>query len=394
MPSETETSQTPLFVEPEKILFVDDDPVNVENFVISFGDEYHVLTASSGEKGLSLFRQHPDTGIIISDQRMEGMTGVEMLAEIYRLQPDTIRIILTGFIDVSDIIDAVNRGHIYQYILKPWDVVQLRLVIEQAVQTWHLTKENRRLTEALWEKNSILEKTNKQLKDSEHRLRSLSSALIDARENEQKRIALELHDELGQSLAALKLQIRAVENRCLGTGSRTERAVAEELTEIRTSINEIIENVRRLSQNLSPVIIDDLGLDAAIEHLINRFAEVYRIGCVFHGPMPGHFLDRQSHLLVYRLLQEALNNCGKHAQAGRVAITSSIGEETYHLCVEDDGCGFDQAQVAKRSGGGFGLSAMAERVEMLAGKMQVASSPGKGTRVEFSFPLHRAGERK
>ncbi len=388
METTSQQTATPVFTEKDKILFVDDDPINTESFVISFSEEYDVITASSGEEALEIFQQESGISVVLSDQRMDGMSGVELLSSIYAIHPDTVRIIITGYIDVSDIIDAINRGHIYQYVLKPWDIVQLRLILEQATQTWRLTRENQKLADALWEKNRLLQKANEHLRDSEERLRSLSGALIHARENEQKRIALELHDELGQSLAALKLQIRIIEKECDEEQLAEDCRVSSRLQELRSSINEIIENVRHLSKNLSPVIIDDLGLDSAIDHLVQRFSEVFGITCTIHGQPLGALVPADSHVLVYRLLQGALGNSGKHSNAENVELTFQVDPNSISLIVQDDGKGFSKEDVAnipadKR---GIGMTVMAERVKMLGGTMGIETAPGEGTRVVFTFP--------
>ncbi len=388
MDIEPQSMPPSVFAEKYKVLFVDDDPINTESFVLSFSEEYDITTAVSGEEALEKFKNKPGISVVLSDQRMEGMSGVELLSSIYAINPDTVRIIITGYIDVSDIIDAVNRGHIYQYVLKPWDIVQLRLILEQATQTWNLTRENQKLADALREKNQLLQEANTHLQDSEKRLRSLSGALIHARESEQKRIALELHDELGQSLAALKLQIRIIEKARSGQNPEEGDAVLAGLHGLRGFINEIIENVRRLSKNLSPVIIDDLGLDSAIENLIQRFSEVYGISCTFDVKSLSSFFAVDTHLLIYRLLQEALRNSGKHSGASNVKLSFQVAPDSVTLTVEDDGIGFSEQEAAKIPVAirGIGMTVMAERVQMLNGKMDVHTSPGKGTRVVFTLP--------
>jgi len=388
MISEYKNMQSSVFAEQNKVLFVDDDPINVESFVLSFEDEYEIYTASSGGEALKIFKREPGISVVLSDQRMDGMTGVELLSSIYVINPETVRIIITGYIDVSDIIDAINRGHIYQYVLKPWDIVQLRLILEQATQTWRLTRENQQLAQALHEQNILLQDTNFHLQNSEERLRSLSGSLIHARENEQKRIALELHDELGQSLAALKLQIRIIEKNRAEEKPEDDDVILSGLHDVRGFINEIIENVRRLSKNLSPIIIDDLGLDSAIEHLVQRFMELFNIPCNFRGQPIGSLFPMESHLLIYRLLQGALGNSGKHSGADKVDLIFQVEPKSVTLTVEDNGIGFSKQEVAKAplEQRGIGLTVMAERVKMLGGTIEVTTAHGKGTKVVFTLP--------
>lgn len=392
MASEQNKTLSTVFAEQDKILFVDDDPINVESFALSFKDEYNIFTAFSGEEALEIFKREPGISVVLSDQRMDAMTGVELLSNIYAINPETVRIIITGYIDVSDIIDAVNRGHIYQYVLKPWDIVQLRLILEQATQTWRLTMENHQLAKALRDKNKLLQDTNFHLQNSEERLRSLSSSLIHARESEQKRISLELHDELGQSLAALKLQIRIIEKNRAGQEPDDDDIILSGLHDVRGFINEIIENVRRLSKNLSPIIIDDLGLDSAIEHLVQRFTEVYDIPCNFHGKPLGSLFPEKSHLLIYRLLQGALGNSGKHSGADNVELIFQVEPDAVTLTVDDNGIGFSKEEVAKApvEQRGIGMTVMAERVKMLDGDIDVFTTDGKGTRVVFTLPRNES----
>ncbi len=390
---EQENNQAVFFAEKDKILFVDDDPVNTEHFVLSFEDEYDIITAVSGEEALEIFNRQSGISVVISDQRMEGMSGVELLSTIYAHHPDTVRIIITGYVDVSDIIDAINRGHIYQYVLKPWDIVQLRLILEQATQTWRLTRENQRLAAALQEKNRLLEEANTHLRQSESQLRNLSGNLIHAREDEQKRIALELHDELGQALAALKLQIRIIEQEQAAAGTEPDQHLATRLQELRSSVNMIIENVRRLSKNLSPIIIDDLGLDSAIEYLISQFTDLYAIKCLSTGPAPGTVFPARYHLPVYRILQEALTNCGKHSAADRVELIVQGEDDCTILVIKDNGRGFSKEKISRIPADqrGIGLTVMAERAKMMAGTLAVHTAPGRGTELIFTLPARQAG---
>ncbi|WP_456387521.1 response regulator [Desulfolithobacter sp.] len=372
-----------------KVLFVDDDPINTTSFVVSFSDQYDILTAASGEEGLEIFQREKDIAIVLSDQKMDGMSGVDFLCRVYEKSPEAVRIIVTGYVDVSDIIDAINKGHIYQYVLKPWDIVQLGLILDQAVQTWVLTKENMLLAEKLRRNNELLQATNEQLRNSEERLRFLSSALIKAQENERKRISMELHDELGQSLAAVKLQIKVLQNKLHGSSEMSEREINGNLEQLRSVLDEIIENVRRLSKNLSPVIIDDLGMDAAIENLVLNFSKIYGIRCSFHPCPLGHLFGHDAQRLIYRLIQEALNNVGRHSNARTVDILFLLDGEQLVIRLQDDGDGFDLEEIEQQDASerGIGLTAMTERTNMLGGTVQIKSEQGQGTLVVFDIPI-------
>ncbi|MCW5204878.1 response regulator, partial [Desulfobulbus sp. N2] len=195
-----------------KILLVEDDQDSMNFFMSCFQEEYNILCASSGEEALEYFEQEDDIAMVLSDQAMPGMTGVELLTHIYQQNESVIRIIITGFLNTADIIAAINKGHIYQFIVKPWELVQMRMVLSQARGTWQLRRENDELQKEILTQNYLLTRANKHLHASKETLRNLSISLFTAREEEQRRIAMELHDELGQSLAALKMQTRIMEN--------------------------------------------------------------------------------------------------------------------------------------------------------------------------------------
>ena len=371
-----------------KILFVEDDPINTQSFVTCFSEEYEILTAESGPEALEIFSREDDIAMVISDQRMEPMSGVELLSRIYAIRAETMRIIITGYLDVSDVIDAINEGHIYQYILKPWDIIQLRLILGRASQNWRLTRENRQLNEELRRNNALLQEANSHLQESEKRLRSLSNALLHAQENERKRISMELHDELGQSLAALKLQIKVLENEITNKPDQV-RTIRDRLQALRLFVDEIIENVRRLSKNLSPIIIDDLGLDAALENLVANFSRYYGIECNLQSVPLGHLFSGVARHLIYRLIQEALNNVGKHSGATRMDIVLENREKEIAVTLRDNGRGFDVNEVFQQpaSNRGIGLTAMSERVNMLGGSIHIDSTSHQGTTLHFRIPI-------
>lgn len=133
------------------ILYVDDEDQNLVSFKASFRREYNIFTARSGEEGLALLGLH-NMHLVISDQRMPNMTGVQFLEKVRNEFPDSVRIILTGFSDVSAIIEAINNGQVYRYITKPWDETELRMTIENARYLYNLQNQNKRLLYELQQK--------------------------------------------------------------------------------------------------------------------------------------------------------------------------------------------------------------------------------------------------
>jgi len=233
---------------------------------------------------------------------------------------------------------------------------------------------------AIEDSNIELETMADELKRSEERLHRLSSDLFSVQENERKRISFELHDELGQSLAALKLQVGSIARRLGGVDPAELQLVCDEM---RNNINQIIENVRRLARDLSPVVLDDLGLHAAIEYLVNNFAKIYTVAIKYQLTDINHLFNEDSQRIIYRILQEALNNIGKHAQAKHVSLVIKEEDGAVRFTVKDDGRGFNVQKTLDKKGAerGMGLEVMSERVRILGGKLNIVSRPGIDTTV-------------
>ncbi|MCI5227984.1 MAG: response regulator, partial [Candidatus Electrothrix sp. AX2] len=291
-----------------KILLVENDLESMEFFVRCFQEEYNILCATSGEEALERFQQEDDIAMVLSDQTMSGMTGVELLTHIYQKNEAVIRIIITGFLKTDDMIAAINQGRIYQFIMKPWELVQMRIVLAQASATWRLRRENQHLHEQVIIQNALLTQANQRLYASKEALRNLSISLFTAREEEQRRISMELHDELGQSLAALKMQTRIMENDFLAAAHQQQEKIKKWAAHLRESIGQIIQDVRQLSTSLSPVIIEDLGLDAALQQLVDNFSVAHGISCSFYPVSLHDITSTDGKRIVYRLVQETLNN--------------------------------------------------------------------------------------
>jgi PAS domain S-box-containing protein len=227
------------------------------------------------------------------------------------------------------------------------------------------------------------------LRESERRLRYLASQLLSAQERERKRISMELHDELGQSLAVLKLQIRAIE-RGLGSHQQDLKSGCRELL---LYLDGVIDDVRRLSRDLSPAILEDLGLQAAVRYLIDGVSKHYAVRYSFEVEDLDDLFPVDAQITIYRIFQECLTNISKHAGATEVSITIKEKDDLICLAIEDNGAGFDPAQVAGRrgTGRGMGLAALDERSRMLGGTLKIRSQPGSGTRFTCAIPVDQKG---
>jgi PAS domain S-box-containing protein len=223
------------------------------------------------------------------------------------------------------------------------------------------------------------------LRESEKQLRYLSSQLMTIQEQERKRISAELHDELGQALAVMKLRLKSIEK-----GLRKEQEpIRKDCEGTLHYIDEVIENVRRLSRDLSPAILEDLGLSAALRWMLNEFTEVYHIDVAFDDTVEiDHLFSRKAQIVLYRIFQEALTNIGKHAQATHVSIAIKEEGDKISFLVEDDGKGFDLGRITRKdvTEKGIGLVTMNERVRMLGGSLHLMSQEVGGTRIAFAIP--------
>ena len=225
------------------------------------------------------------------------------------------------------------------------------------------------------------------LKESEKQLRYLSFKLLTAQEAERRRISGELHDELGQALAVIKLQV----NRIGRNLSRDQEPLQELCKYTLQYVDQVIESVRRLSRDLSPCILEDLGLPAALRWMADEFTKHHQIQVSLDLPDMDHLLSEQAQVVIYRIFQETLTNIVKHAQASHVSIAAQKEAEMYSFKVEDDGKGFDLKHFEVRSitEKGLGLTTMKERVRMLGGSLNVWSQEGEGTRITFQIPIEK-----
>lgn len=160
-----------------RILIVDDETANLQKLRRTFIDEFEVHEAQSGEEALGVLRRHP-IAVIVTDQRMPAMSGVELLRRSLEISPDSIRIILTGYTEVDDLMEAINRGHVQRYITKPWEPFSLKQTVLQDLERWELKRENERLGEELRQANEALQRENFKLRQEMELLKDSSRPLI------------------------------------------------------------------------------------------------------------------------------------------------------------------------------------------------------------------------
>jgi len=227
---------------------------------------------------------------------------------------------------------------------------------------------------------------------SQGQLRALAARLQQAREEEAVRLARELHDQLGRCLTTLKLDVGAIERGLRGglTDDRARAGLLEAAQRMGQALDETVRTVRRISAELRPGVLDDLGLAAAIDWQAKDFQKRSGVACVLRLPEDDPPLSREQATALFRIFQEGLTNVARHARARTVWV--HLGEEGSHVVleIEDDGVGFSPAALAERRS--LGLLGMRERAAAFGGEVEVAGSPGRGVTVLVRLPLGGARE--
>ena len=221
------------------------------------------------------------------------------------------------------------------------------------------------------------------LKDSRQRLQVLSRRLVEAQETERRHLARELHDEIGQSLTVIEMNLQAL------LISPDADALAPRLKESLQVVEHVQEQVHDLSLNLRPSMLDDLGLEPALLWLTKRQAALAGLQAEVRADPMEQRLDPMIETECFRIAQEALTNVVKHAKARTVTVELTQSDEQLHLWVRDDGVGFDVAGARERAVGGasLGVLSMEERTALAGGGIEYRAAPGHGTEVHAWFPL-------
>jgi signal transduction histidine kinase len=216
-------------------------------------------------------------------------------------------------------------------------------------------------------------------------VRQYVADITQSQEEERKRIARELHDDTVQSLIAIGQRIELIK------GVLDDPIEARtRLSELRTMVTGAIASVRQFSRDLRPLALEDLGLVAAMQYLVNQLTQSEGIDVDFRVEGTPEGLPADMEVAIYRILQEALNNVKKHAHATEVNVLAQFTENQIMLTVEDDGCGFTVPDSITdfASSGSFGVMGLQERAHLFGGNIEVESQLDKGTLVRLIIPRH------
>ena len=206
---------------------------------------------------------------------------------------------------------------------------------------------------------------------------------MNTQENERRQIARELHDEIGQALTGVQMNLQLI------LAGMTDASVKSRLQDTTVTIERMLEQIRNLSLNLRPSVLDDFGLVPALRWLVERQSQHTGLDIQFNAEPLEKRAPEQIENVCFRVTQEALTNIIRHARAQHVSIQLRCMVSDLELTIQDDGIGFDVTRAIQHAtqGNSMGLLGMQERVILVGGKMEISSAPNQGTRIQTIIPL-------
>ncbi|RLD10837.1 hypothetical protein DRI50_10615 [candidate division KSB1 bacterium] len=228
-------------------------------------------------------------------------------------------------------------------------------------------------------------RTEKNLREHQQKLRSVTSELTIAEERQRRQLAIDLHDSIGQALALSQIKLSQVQQ------SIQDEEISGQLRDIHALLENAVQHTRTMTFELSPPLLNDIGLDAALEWLTESFQERHGIQTKFHNEQSEKIKDDDIRLMLYRIARELLINVVKHACADSVTVSIKSLKKAIKIEIVDDGVGFDPRQLKRRhhEEDGFGLFSIGERMKFIGGEFCIHSKPGHGARALILAPLRR-----
>ena len=366
-----------------EVLVVEDTPASLEllsELLTQAG--YTVRPAQEGRMALRSAQASPPE-LILLDIRMPGIDGYEVCR---RLKADARTrdipvIFLSALREAGDKLRGFELGAV-DYIAKPYQPEEVLARVRTHVELRRLQSG---LGARVEERTAQLVAAQASLQESRGQLQELAGFLQTVREEERSGIARELHDELGQALTALRIDLGWLRGKCdqLGDPVVARAGAAYALVE-RT-----IDALRRISEGLRPGMLDVLGLAAAIEHYVSQFQERTGIVCKLSMNREEFEIGDMLATAIFRVIQESMTNVLRHAGASELLVAIEEDEREIRIRVQDNGQGFQNGASKKT----FGLLGMRERVKMLGGSIEITSQPGQGTRIDACFPKQGGDEK-
>ena len=375
------------------ILAVDDIPLNLDLLEGILSTRGHQLRrATSGEEALAMMQQRlPD--LVLLDVMMPGMDGFEVCEQLKTntRSSDIPVIFVSALSEIGHKLEAFHAGGV-DYITRPYDAVEVLARVEAHLR---LRDFQGRLEERVRERTAELRAKNRELQheiqerqhaetklqESHRHLRELSAHLLQVREDEKAEIAREIHDEFGAVFTALAFGLSWLEKRI----DPDQQPLLQRTSELREQVAQAAVVARRIQTELRPTILDDLGLEEAIAWQVNRFRERTGIDCTLYQSAHPVTLSTQRNIALFRILQEALTNIARHAEATHAEVKIEQINGTLLLAVHDNGIGISEQAFSKK--GSYGIRGMRERTHAIGGTIDAGTPPEGGTWICVRVPL-------
>lgn len=384
------------------ILYVDDETNNLIVFRSSFFKYFHVLTASSPEEGLRLLVEHK-VQVIITDQRMPGMTGVDFLAKAREVSPNSIKMILTAYSDTDVILKAVNEIGIYQFILKPWDTGHLLLSINNAIQKYELSEQNESLIRDLEQAKADLEK---KVLERTSQLESKNEELSNLNKVKDKFFSIISHD-LKLPIASLNILLEIMLNFKHQLDEEKVKDLGEKAKGYLQHVTQLLDNLLHWSLSQTGEITIH-GKKTDLVKIARGQVELFDflasqkgvdIRLQFEGQALWSFVDQN---MVSLVLRNLLSNAIKYSHGkGKVIVSFANSGEMNVISISDSGMGMPEELLEKiesndwsesrrgtmnEKGAGLGLKLGKEFIEKMKGRLSIESHEGRGTTVKVFLP--------
>jgi len=342
-----------------RILVIEDNPGDftlVEEFLLVQIEAPRITHAHNYKEAKAMLSNTDAVyDVILLDLSLPDKTGSELISDIVGISNNAPVIVLTGYADFDFGVQSIAQGA-SDYVLKD-ELTSLTLY-----KTILYSLERRKIVASL--------------EESEKRVRSFAKQLSVVVEEERARIAREIHDEFGQQLSGIKMSLSALKN-----VNKGHPDIAPVIDVIVDEVNHSIQSLRKISNELRPVLLDKLGLFAAIEWLINEFKRKTGIAGHFEANSDQPFINKDMEINIFRICQEALTNISKHAEATRVNIEMVSEDGVLHIKIIDNGKGINAGVL--RDPLSSGLLNMRERAHLIGSEINITSLVNKGTTIEL-----------
>jgi len=351
-----------------KLLLLEDNPEDAEliqHLLKRSGMQFSAQVVSDENEFMNALDKN-NFDAVLADNALPQYSSMEALNLIKSRNPYTAFILVTGTVSEEFAVNIIQQGA-DDYILKS-NLARLSSAIKKAIEGRQMQKEK------------IL--ADIEMQELNKQLRALTAHVQEVREEEQARIAREIHDQLGQMLTAIKMDISSAGKKM----GKSELEAKNHLSDALSLVDETIKSVRKIASELRPSLLDDLGLEAALDWQGQEF-EKHNPGIIFsfYSSVADVSIEKNIATALYRIYQESLTNIARHSGATKVKAELNHIDDKLVLTITDNGKGFDPAEIKNKKS--LGLIVMKERTVMINGEFIMESTPRKGTSIRVIIPV-------